>query len=328
MRYFLTGGTGFIGGRLARQLAAAGHSLTALVRDPDRARDLAALGVTLAKGDVTDRQSLYKPMEGADGVFHVAGWYKLGRRNAAACQRVNVEGTRNVLEVMNETGVPKGVYTSSLAVFSDTHGKLPDERYRFDGPHLTAYDRSKWEAHYSVAEPLIEAGLPLVVVLPGVVYGPGDPSSLGQALADTIHRRLPLVPGGTAYCWAHVEDVAAGHVLAMEKGQVGESYIIAGAPYTLEAVFALAEQMTGIPAPGFKSPPGMMRIMAAVMGAVERIAPLPETYTGDGLRASAGVTYLGDNAKARRELGYAPRAIEVGLRETLEALQEKGESIR
>ncbi|HEY3343384.1 MAG TPA: NAD(P)H-binding protein, partial [Anaerolineaceae bacterium] len=107
----------FIGGRLARRLAAAGHTLTTLVRDPSRAQDLEALGVTLAKGDVTDRQSLYKPMEGADGVFHVAGWYKLGRRNAAACERVNVEGTRNVLEVMKETGVPKGVYTSSLAVF-------------------------------------------------------------------------------------------------------------------------------------------------------------------------------------------------------------------
>jgi nucleoside-diphosphate-sugar epimerase len=325
MRYFITGGTGFIGGRLVKQLAAAGHSLTVLVRDPARATGLAALGVTLAQGDVTDRQSLYKPMEGVDGVFHVAGWYKLGLRNAAACERVNVEGTRNVLEVMKETGAPKGVYTSSLAIFSDTKGRLPDETFgRYDGPHLTAYDRSKWEAHYCVAEPLIQAGLPLVIVLPGVTYGPGDPSSMGQALAEYIHRRLPLVPAGTAYCWAHVEDVAQGHVLAMEKGKVGESYIIAGAPYTLEAVFALAEQMTGIPAPGFKSPPGMMRMMAGVMGLVERVAPLPEAYTRDGLRASAGVTYLGDNAKARRELGYAPRTIEVGLRETLEALQEKG----
>ncbi len=323
MRYFLTGGTGFIGGRLARQLVGAGHSLTALVRDPARALDLEALGVTLAKGDVTDRGSLSKPMEGADGVFHVAGWYKLGRRNAAMCERVNVEGTRNVLEVMRETGVPKGVYTSSLAVFSDTHGMLPDETYRFEGPHLTAYDRSKWEAHYCVAEPLIQAGLPLVVVLPGVVYGPGDPSSIGQAFSDYLHRRLPLVPSGTAYCWAHVEDVAGAHVLAMEMGKAGESYIIAGAPYTLEAVFALAEQMTGIPAPGFHSPPGMMRAMGGLMGIVERIVPLPEAYTGDGLRAAAGVTYLGNNGKARRELGYAPRAIEVGLRETLEALKEK-----
>jgi nucleoside-diphosphate-sugar epimerase len=324
MRYFITGATGFIGGRLARQLAAAGHTLIALVRDPARARDLEALGVTLAKGDVTDRGSLYKPMEGADGAFHVAGWYKLGRRNAAACAHVNVEGTRNVLEAMKETGVPKGVYTSSLAVFSDTHGHLPDETYRYDGPHLTAYDRTKWEAHYCVAEPLIQAGLPLVIALPGVVYGPGDPSSIGRAFADYLKRRLPLVPSGTAYCWAHVEDVAQAHILAMEKGKAGESYIIAGAPYTLEAVFALAEQMTGIPAPAFKSSPGMMRAMAGLMGVVERIVPLPETYTGDGLRASAGVTYLGDNGKARRELGYAPRAIEVGLRETLEALQERG----
>jgi nucleoside-diphosphate-sugar epimerase len=320
MRYFITGATGFIGGRLARQLVAAGHELTALVRDPARARDLAALGVTLVKGDVTDRQSLYSPMEGADGLFHVAGWYRLGRRNARTCERVNVEGTRNVLEAMKETGVPKGVYTSSLAVFSDTHGHLPDETSRrYDGPHLTAYDRSKWQAHYAVAEPLIRAGLPLVVVLPGLVYGPGDPSSIGQAFANYLKRRLPLVPSGTAYCWAHVEDVAQAHILAMEQGRAGESYIIAGAPYTLEAVFALAEQMTGIPAPAFKSSPGMMRALAGLMGVVERVVPLPEAYTADGLRASAGVTYLGDNGKARRELGYAPRAIEVGLKETLQA---------
>jgi nucleoside-diphosphate-sugar epimerase len=321
MHYFITGATGFIGGRLARQLAGAGHTLTALVRDPARAKDLAALGVVLAPGDLSDKHSLYLGMEGADGVFHVAGWYHLGRRSASACERVNVEGTRNVLEVMKDLGIRKGVYTSTLAVFSDTHGRLPDETYRFDGPHLSAYDRTKWQAHYCVAEPLIQAGLPLVIVMPGVVYGPGDPSSIGQTFAAYLRRRLPLVPSETAFCWAHVEDVAAGHALAMAKGRAGESYIIAGAPYELEAVIALAEQITGVPGPDFHSPPGMMRMLARVMGVVERVVPVPEAYTADGLRSSAGVTYLGDNSKAKRELDYRPRPIEVGLRETLDALQ-------
>jgi nucleoside-diphosphate-sugar epimerase len=321
MQYFLTGGSGFIGGRLARQLVAAGHTVTALVRDPARAAGLAGLGVTLAPGDITRKDSLYRPMEGVDGVFHVAGWYKLGRRNHLTCEQVNVDGTRNVLEVMKELGIPKGVYTSSLAVFSDTHGRLPDETYRYDGPPINTYDRTKWAAHYQVAEPLVQAGLPLVTVLPGVVYGPGDASSIGQTFAAYLRRRLPLLPSRTAYCWAHVDDVAAGHLLAMQKGCPGESYIIAGPPYTLDAVFALAEQITGIPAPALRSPAWLMRVTALLSGAAEVFFPLPEAYTADGLRASAGVTYLGDNAKARRDLGYQLRPLEDGLRETLQALQ-------
>jgi len=228
-----------------------------------------------------------------------------------------------VLEVMRDLAIPKGVYTSTLAIFSDTHGQLVDETYRYTGPHLTAYDRTKAEAHYAVAEAMIAAGLPLVIVLPGVVYGPGDTSAMGQTIAAYLKRQLPLVPSQTAYCWAHVGDVARAHRLAMEKGVPGESYIIAGPPYRLDAVFSLAEQITGIPAPRIRVPPGMMRLNAALAGAVEGFVPLPEAYTAEGLRASAGVTYLGDNAKARRELGYAPRPIEAGLRETLQAIEER-----
>src|SRR6476619_3484421 len=137
MKYFVTGTTGFIGGRLARQLREAGHEVIALVRDPSKAQDLAALGVTLAPGDVTDKASMRAPMTGVDGVYHVAGWYKIGMRDKSAGQKVNVEGTRNVLETMKELGIPKGVYTSTLATNSDTHGKVVDETYHYTGHHLT-----------------------------------------------------------------------------------------------------------------------------------------------------------------------------------------------
>src|SRR5579884_4023999 len=117
-------------------------------------------------------------MAGADGVFHIAGWYKIGTRDKSEGERINVLGTRNVLEVMRELGIPKGVYTSTLAVFSDTRGRLVDETYQYTGKHLSEYDRTKWVAHYEVAEPMIARGLPLVIVQPGLVYGPGDTSGV------------------------------------------------------------------------------------------------------------------------------------------------------
>jgi nucleoside-diphosphate-sugar epimerase len=318
MRYFLTGATGFIGGRLARQLVAAGHEVSALARDPARAGDLAALGVTLVPGDVTESAGLAPAMRGMDGVFHVAGWYKVGVRDRSPGERINVQGTRNVLDAMAEAGVPKGVYTSTLAVYSDTHGRMVDETYRHAGPWLSEYDRTKWVAHYEVAEPAVRRGLPLVIVMPGLVYGPGDTSSVRDALLMYLRRRLPMIPAGAEFCWAHVDDVARGHVLAMEKGRPGESYIIAGPRHSFREAFELAERITGIPAPRLQASPGAMRALARLMDLVGAVVPLPPAYAGESLRVSAGVTYLGDNAKAKRELGYAVRPLAEGLRETLE----------
>src|SRR2546426_9810819 len=121
MKYFVTGATGFLGGCVARQLVEAGHSVNAVVRSPANATGLAALGVQLFPGDVTDKASLQAPMTAVDGVYHIAGWYKIGVRDKSEAQRVNVDGTRNVLEVMRDLSIPKGVYTSTVTIFSDTH---------------------------------------------------------------------------------------------------------------------------------------------------------------------------------------------------------------
>ena len=209
------------------------------------------------------------------------------------------------------------MYTSTLAVFGDTHGSMPDEQYFFPGPHLTVYDHTKWTAHYQVAVPMMKAGLPLVIVQPGLIYGPGDTSSVRRTLVQYLERKLPLLPRDTAYCWAHVEDIAEAHVLAMEKGRAGEAYIVAGPRHSLIDALALAERITGVPGPRLRAAPGVLRAIAAVASVIEKIAPLPEGYTAEELRVVAGVTYLGTNEKARRELGYAPRSLEVGLRETL-----------
>ena len=304
MRYFVTGATGFIGTRLARQLREAGHEVDAIARDPGKAGDLTKLGVWVQKGDITDKESMRGPMNGADGVFHLAAWYKIGEKDKSPAVRSNIEGTRNVLELMKELGIPKGVYTSTLAVFGDTKGQAVDESYRHDGPWLSEYDRTKWVAHYEVAEPMMKKGLPLVIVQPGVIYGPGDPSAMGITLREYLERKLRGVPKVSAYCWGHVEDTAAAHLLAMERGRPGESYIVAGEPKTLIDAIEMAERITGIPAPRMRPSPGFVRFLAAVT-------------RSEMLRVSAGATYLGSNAKAKRELGLRHRPLEEGLRETL-----------
>ena len=318
MKYFLTGATGFVGGRVARQLVAEGHNVVAVVRDPAKASDLAALGVSLYRGDVTEKESMRAAMTGVDGVFHIAGWYKIGVRDKTPGAAINIGGTRNVLELMRELAIPKGVYTSTLAVYSDTHGRLVDESYRYDGPHLSEYDRTKWVAHYEVAEPMMAAGLPLVIVQPGVIYGPGDTSGIHDLFVNYLRRRLPGAPKQTAYCWAHVDDIAQGHLRAMAVGETGQSYNLAGPPATIIEALALAQRITGVPAPKRRLAPGLLRAMARTMGVVGAVVPLPQEYSAEYLRVSAGVTYLGDSTKAREHLGFSPRRLEEGLPETLQ----------
>lgn len=316
-KYFVTGATGFIGGEIVKQLIGRGHKVAALVRSPDKAVMLKALGVEMHAGDITDRETLKTPMTGVDGVFHLAAWYKVGVKSALADQ-INVDGTRNVLKTMKTLGIPRGVYTSTVAVFSDTKGEVPDETYRYDGAHLSTYDRTKWIAHYRVALPKIEEGLPLSIVMPGMVYGPGDTSGMHTALVDLLRGRLPMTPARTAFCWAHVEDTARGHILAMEKGRPGETYIITGPRHTFEEAFDLAARLARVRAPLLHPGPHAMRGMAVLMKAAGRFVNLPPAFTPEALRVLAGTTYFGSNEKAGRELGFAARPLEEGLAQTLE----------
>jgi nucleoside-diphosphate-sugar epimerase len=316
-KYFVTGATGFIGGEIVKQLVGRGHKVVALVRSPDKATMLKALGIEMHQGDITDRETLKVPMSGVDGVFHVAAWYKVGVKEPLADQ-INVDGTRNVLKTMCKLQIPRGVYTSTVAVFSDTRGAVPDETYRYDGPHLSEYDRTKWIAHYRVALPKIADGLPLTVVMPGLVYGPGDTSGMRAALVDLLRGRLPMTPSKTAFCWAHIEDTARAHILAMEQGKPGETYIIAGPRHTFEYAFDLAASIARVRPPTFHPGPTTMRAMAGATGVIGRIVKLPPAFTPEALRVLAGTTYFGSSEKAQRELGFSPRPLEEGMAQTLE----------
>lgn len=316
MKYFVTGATGFVGGALARRLRADGHEVRAVVRDPARASGLAATGAVIARGDVSDKSSMRDAMRGVDGVFHVAGWYKLGVKDRAAAVATNIDGTRNVLELMQELRIPKGVYTSTLAVNSDTRGQVVDESYRFSGRHLTLYDWSKAEAH-RVAETFIAGGLPLVIVQPGLIYGPGDTSGVRTMLVQYLQRKFPAVPAGAAYSWAHVVDEVEGHLRAMDRGQPGRNYFLAGPVYTLADALKVAESITGIPVSRVRLPPVVLKTLSVLMKPLDAVMTLPPSLSPESLRVLGGVTYLGSSARARAELGWEPRPLKEGLTETL-----------
>ncbi len=204
MKYFVTGATGFVGNVVVRQLLSKGHQVNAIVRNPGKAVELIKNGARIFQGDVTDKASMREPMQGTDGIFHIAGWYKIGTRDKSDGEKVNIAGTTNVLELMNEFDIPKGVYTPTLAINSDTHGKLVDETYRFSGQHLSEYDRSKAKAH-EIAQEMMANGLRLMIVMPGIIYGPGDTSTLRINILDYLKRKLPGIPVRTAYSWGQLK---------------------------------------------------------------------------------------------------------------------------
>lgn len=290
--------------------------MTALVRDPARATDLLDRSAELVVGDLDDAAALDRLLAGADGFFHVAGWYKHGRREHETLRRVNVTGTRNALESATRAGV-RTVYTSTTAINSDTAGVVRDETYVHRGPWVAEYDRTKAEAHH-VAEEYAARGLPLVIVMPSVIYGPGDTgSTLGQLTRQLIRGRPVLGPRDGASSWVHVEDAARGHVLAMEKGRVGESYMLAGERASYAEVLALVAREAGGRRPVLL-PNRVVRAAAALTDLAERVLPVPQTLTADAARAGMA-TYFGDSTKAETELSWTSRPLRAGMVTTVRA---------
>jgi nucleoside-diphosphate-sugar epimerase len=318
MRYGITGATGFVGGVLARQLRAAGHDVVALVRDPGGASALRALGIELVAGDLSDVGAIESVCTGVDGFYHVAGWYKVGTRDPAEGWRVNVDGTRNALTTAQRAGVPRIVYTSTLAVNSDTGGRVVDETYRFTGRHLSVYDETKAAAH-DIALEFAASGVPVVVVMPGLVYGPGDTALTGSLIRNVVAGRRVVVPGKGGVCWGHVEDIANGHVLAMDRGVPGSSYMLAGPRSTLADGLRMVAAIAATKPP-IAMPAAVVAATGRVMGVLGRVVPLPPDYAAETMRAGLA-TYYGSPEKAIRELGWTCRELHDGLTDTVRALR-------
>lgn len=318
MRVCVTGATGFIGSHLVPKLISRGCSVTCLVRQPDKAEALAKSGAALAKGDVTDRESMREPMRGSDVVFHMAAWYAYGVRDTRRMVAVNVDGARNTLELAVELGVPKIIFTSTVGVFGNTRGQIVDESYRIGKQEMVSdYERTKWAAHYEVAGSLQKRGAPIIIVQPGGVTGPGD-SAPHAEMYRIFFRRPPIMFGArSGLTWAHVDDIAQGHVLALEKGKPGESYILAGPPLTFREAMQMWEKITGVPAPKVWIPGWVPRAMARLAELMERTVGLRMAFSPEELRSIADYTFFGSAEKAKRELGWQPRPVEETFKEAL-----------
>jgi nucleoside-diphosphate-sugar epimerase len=321
VRVFVTGGTGFIGGEVVRQLRQRGDEVACLVRSPEKAAKLRELGCDLVAGDLGDEAAIRRGMEGCDAVIHAAAVYEVGipASERAAMRDANVGGTERVLGAALEAKVPKVVYVSTVGAFGNTHGKIVDESYEHPAKDFTScYEETKWEAH-QVAKRLIGEGLPCVIVQPGGVYGPGDTSSIGRLLDQFLAGKMPLVPfPDLGICLTHVEDIAGGILLALDEGTPGEAYVISGPATTIREALGTVAKLTGRRAPKRALPTPLMKAMVPIGPLVGKLMNQPPNLR-EMISSADGVTFWAGYEKARRELGYQPRGLEEGLRATLAA---------
>jgi dihydroflavonol-4-reductase len=323
MRIFLTGGTGFIGGHVAAKLRARGDEVVALVRSPDKAAKLREAGCELVQGDLSDLAVIKRGLDGADACIHAAAIYKVGipKKEHAAMVESNVNGTENVLDAAIEAGADRILYVSTVNVFGNTKEQVVDESYQRDESEgfLSCYDETKYRSH-QIAKDRIAKGAPVVIVQPGGVYGPGDHSELGNFIDQTRTGKLRAKAfPRLGFNLVYIDDVAEGILLALDKGKVGESYVLGGQIARMDDLISKTAELSGRKAPKATLPVQLMKLSAPLGPVVGPIMGFPPNF-GEAIRASDGVTYWARHDKAMRELGYSPRDLDTGLKQTLDAV--------
>lgn len=317
MRAFLTGGTGFIGSHVARTLMDRGWDVVALVRFPERAVHLKEMGATLVGGDVTEPATLSSPMRRCDAVLHFAAWYAIGVTDRQKMYSTNVTGTQNVLEEAAAAGVERILHCSSVAALgAGEPGEVLDESRRHHGTFTSLYEETKWQSQRIVSD-IAAAGFPVTTVMPGAVYGPGDTSLLSILLRSYARGWLVAMPKtDAAFSWVHVQDVAKGAVLALEKGRAGEEYIIGGENATVSDLFSILAPVTGIRPPRFRVPWALVKMSRPLGPLIARALHQEPRFLVEGLASLSG-SWMASSDKAVRELGYSFRSIEDGMGETI-----------
>jgi dihydroflavonol-4-reductase len=322
MKVFVTGGTGFIGGHVVRGLRDRGDEVAALVRTAEKGLPLSDIGCDLVPGTLSDEHALRDGMRGCDAVIHAAAVYEVGipKSEHEAMYEANVRGTERVLRAALEEKIPKVVYVSTIAAFGNTRGRVVDEGYRHPGANFTSYyERTKYEAH-QIAQRLIEdEGLPGVIVQPGGVYGPDDHSAVGTQINQFLAGRMPLIAfPDLGMNLAHVDDIAAGILLALDKGDVGESYVLGGQITTMRELIETVANVSGRKAPKRALPTSLMKAMTPIGPLVGKAMGQPPNLS-ELISSADGVTFWAKHDKAIERLDYSPRGLEQGLRDTLEA---------
>jgi dihydroflavonol-4-reductase len=324
MRALVTGATGFVGAAVARALCLAGWQVRVLARASSDRRNLRQLPLELATGDLLEPASLGEALEGCEALFHVAADYRLGVADPQQLYRCNVEGTRNLLEAARRAGVARVIYTSSVAAVGlpadgspgteDTPVALTDM--------IGHYKRSKFLAEELVRE-FVREGAPVIIVNPSTPIGPGDlkPTPTGQMVVDAAAGRTPAYVD-TGLNIVHVDDVAAGHLRAFERGRIGERYILGGENMTLHEVLGQICRLAGRTPPRIRVPHGALLPIAYASETLARLTGRGTRVTVEAVRMSRKRMYF-SSAKATRELGYSWRPPAAAFEDALAWFREQ-----
>lgn len=323
MKIFITGATGFIGNQVVNRLSQTEHELVCLVRKNNEASErLKSLGAKLIIGDITDKASMLPGMKGCDWVINIAALYSYWEPDNGLYHKINVEGTRNVLECALENNISKVVHVSTVV----TYGKPADVPYTEEskvGPvRFSRYSQTKFEGDQILWDLYRNKSLPVVVVYPCAVLGAGDPKATGKYVSDLIHKRLPAtVFKNATLTWVHVNDVAEAIVRAVEKpGNLGEKYLIGNNRLTLAEINKMVSEISGIRIPKMSMPDFLAVLSAYLFTGLSRLIKVqpPWGMSVDQIRMMK-VGFQVDGSKAERELGIKYTPIYKALEEEIAA---------
>ena len=325
MKALVTGATGFVGAAVARALSIARWQVRVLVRAGSDRGNLQRLAVDVVEGDLADLSALERALEGCSGLFHVAADYRLGARDPKPLYRTNVEGTRNILNAARTAGVGRIVYTSSVATIGiPSDGSPGDERTPVTLSNMIGhYKRSKYLAE-EVVRDAARMGMSVVIVNPSTPVGPGDikPTPTGRLVLDAASGRMPAYVD-TGLNIVHVDDVAAGHLLAFERGRAGERYILGGEDMTLQTILAQIARLVGRTPPRVRLPYAAVLPVAYLAEAFARLSGRSGRVTLEGVRMSRKRMFF-SSGKAVSELGYRWRPPLEAFEDAVRWFRERG----
>ncbi|MDW5561834.1 MAG: NAD-dependent epimerase/dehydratase family protein [Methanomassiliicoccus sp.] len=323
MTVLITGATGFVGSHLTEELLKKGDSIDALVRRPERAEALSKLGIGIIKGDVTEPASFRGKLGKYDTIYHLANVYDFWLPDNSVLDKVNVQGTRSLLEEAKAAGVGKIIYTSSTVAIGIKSGAVGDEETEHCGYYPAEYNRSKYLGLCEVGK-MVAEGAPVITVLPSAIIGPGDTKSTGQFIINYLNGKLPgMIFPDCVMAYAYVKDVARGHVLAAEKGEIGQRYILANGNYQLRDFFNMISEVSGVPPLKKTVSPTMVDMLSSMQMIKASWTKRPPQIPKDLVRVMRDGMMV-DNSKGIRELGMAYTPIKEALRETVEWYRANG----
>ena len=319
---YITGATGFIGERLTRRLRERGESVRCLVRSPARGEKLEGLGAELLTGDVADERVHVQGLRGARLAYHLAAIYDIGVVDRRALERTNIDGTRAFLSALEKSQTERAVYVSSTVALGPTPPAEREPRDAYPGPYPSQYHRTKAEAH-RLARDAQQRGLPLIIICPSLVYGPGDHGPGGRFLRDLLKHRVPgLLTRPARLSYVYVDDVVEGLLAAGARGRNGEVYLLTGEGASVNEFAQRATALAHTRPPPLRFPTAAALATGALLDAIARPSGLRFPLSREMVATAINDDWLHTHERATRDLGYTPRTLEQGLPATVAAFQQ------